>query len=263
VETLGQYLKRRREEQGITLEEIESVTKIGVSYLRDMEEDRFENLPESIFALGFLKQYAQCVGLEPQDVVFRYRTEVRKGGSPAPESMVGKPWSVRRRAFWILLGLVGGLIVLWLFLSPRDNHPEKRVRSILFPRTTERESKKQQLREDLNLGTGTVLQRGDGEPEDGEGGNRAGFPAGLADGGPVAVTLQALRGTRVTWTVDAEPARSRLLRVGDRVSWEAESSIRLEIGSGDAVRIFYRGEVYEQLGRKGEVVHIVFPPPSP
>ncbi len=263
METLGEHLKRRREEQGITLEDIESVTKIGLAYLRDMEEDRFENLPASIFTLGFLKQYAQCVGLDPQAVLLRYRLEVCKQGDGSPEGMRGKPWRMRRRAIWILLGLLGGLILLWLFLSPGDKGPEERVRSILLPRTTERELKKQRIREELDLGAGVMLPKGGGAEEGAQGGNVPGARIAPADRGPVAVTLQALRGTRVTWTLDGEPPRSRVLRPGERVSWEAEDSLRLEIGNGDAVRIFYRGDVYEPLGRRGEVVHIAFPPPSP
>jgi len=263
VETLGEHLKRRREEQGITLEDIESVTKISLSYLRDMEEDRFDRLPASIFALGFLKQYAQCIGLDPQDVVLRYRVEVRREGLTPSEGMTGKSWSVRRRAFWILLGLLGGLVALWLFLSPGGQRDQERVRSIRFPRTTERESKKQLLREEIHAASEAAVDRGAGAAGAGEGESGANAPAGVPDSGPVAVTLQALRGTKVTCAVDGGAARTQVLRAGDRVSWQGEESLRLEIGNGEAVRIFYRGEVYEELGRKGEVVHIVFPPPTP
>ncbi len=262
METLGEHLKRRREEQGITLEDIESVTKISLAYLRDIEEDRFDSLPAPIFTLGFLRQYAQCIGLDPEDVVLRYRLEVRKEGAPSPEEMAGKSWSIKRRAFWILLAMLGGLVFLWVFLSPGDTRKQERVRSIRFPRTTERELKKQQLRQELNMGSGSAEQ-GNGLPG-GATQPREGTQATnrFQDTGPVALTLQAVRETRVTVILDGQAAQSQLLRAGDRVSWQANKSIQLEIGNGDAVRIFYQGEVYEQLGQKGEVVHIMFPPPS-
>jgi len=261
VETLGEHLKRTREEQGIALEDIESVTKIGLAYLRNIEADRFDLLPAPIFTLGFLKQYAQCVGLDPQDVVLRYRLEVRKEGVPSTEGAVGNSWSLRRRAFWILLALVLGLVALWIFLAPGGNRKQERVRSIRFPRITERELKKQDLRKELDMS-------GAGTAEEGAFVAGGGVPASppalepVPASEPVALTLQAPRETHITVTLDGGMAQRHEVRAGDRISWQADRSIALEIGNGDAVRVFYRGEVYEDLGQKGEVVHIAFPPPA-
>jgi cytoskeleton protein RodZ len=267
VETLGEHLKKHREDQGITLEEIEAVTKISITYLRYIDEERFDKLPAPIFTLGFLKQYAQCIGLDPEDVVLRYRLAARSDGASSQEDNDGQSWSVRRRAFWILLAAVCGTVFLWLFLAPGEDRKEERVRSIRFPRTTDREMKKQQLRDELQLGSESASDRSPGQD--------AGVPGALPDRaapgtrhmmpetGPVTVTLQAVRETRVKATLDGDPAAWKELDVGEQVSWQAREKIQLEIGSGNGVRIFYRGKVYEKLGRKGEVVHIVFPPPAP
>jgi cytoskeletal protein RodZ len=265
LETLGEYLKRRREEKGISLQDIESVTKIKIDYLLNIEEERFESLPAPVFTLGFLKQYAQCIGLDPEEVILRYRSEVEKERTSSAEGKTEQTGRLHRRAFWGLLVAVCGLMFLWLFLSPSGKHKEERVRSIRFPRTSERELRKQQLREELikEKGSPPLIQS---EEED----NAEGFVSDpstqktereIQDEGPVVVTLQCIGETRVKISVDGETSETRMLSGGDQVSWQAKKEIQLEIGNGKAVRIFYKGKVYENLGHQGEVVHIVFPPP--
>ena len=69
AETIGQILKRTREEQEISLEEISLVTHIKEPYLKAMEEDRFEDLPSPVQQKGFLRAYARHLGLESGPLV--------------------------------------------------------------------------------------------------------------------------------------------------------------------------------------------------
>ncbi len=66
---LGQYLKNVREQKGISLGDVANTTKITIRYLEAIENGRFELLPNRIFARGFVKSYAKCVGLDPNGVV--------------------------------------------------------------------------------------------------------------------------------------------------------------------------------------------------
>lgn len=266
VERLGQYLKKHREEKGITLEQIEGKTKISLRYLTDIEEERFDHLPAPIFTLGFVKQYAQCIGLDPEDVALRYRLAVQQESGSSDAGSSAKLRIVRNRAFWLLVATLCGLVLLWLLLSPGSKKTQERVRSIRFPRTTLKELKKEQLRKELNIGSGSphVLVAEGMEEGEGAGAGPSGIERKVdsVGKGPIALTLQATRRTRLKVTVDGESLQEKVLREGDRLSYQAKNRIQLEIGSGNGVRIFYGGRVYENLGRKGEVVHIVFPPPS-
>ncbi|MGW8324045.1 MAG: helix-turn-helix domain-containing protein, partial [Thermodesulfobacteriota bacterium] len=94
METLGKYLRENREAKGITLEEIEQVSNISLTYLRALEAGQVHILPASTFTVGLLRQYARCIGLDPEDVVLRYRTASQAAGGGFREPSIEK---VRRR----------------------------------------------------------------------------------------------------------------------------------------------------------------------
>ena len=71
-ESLGEFLRRNREEQGLSLEEIASVTKISLSILTALEEDDYANLPAEAFVRGFYGIYAGHLSLDPDMVRERY-----------------------------------------------------------------------------------------------------------------------------------------------------------------------------------------------
>ena len=68
----GSDLKKIRDELGVSLEEIAEVVKVRMVYLRAIEEDRFEKTPSRIFLKGFLRAYAQYIGLDADTVASRY-----------------------------------------------------------------------------------------------------------------------------------------------------------------------------------------------
>ena len=58
-------LRRWRIARGIELDQIASVTKISVSYLRSLEEERFDALPATVYVRGFVTAYARASGSTP------------------------------------------------------------------------------------------------------------------------------------------------------------------------------------------------------
>jgi len=72
VETLGDYLKSKREALNISLQEIAQVTRIRRSILEAIEGNRYDLLPPKVFAQGFIKSYASYLGLDENEVIKRY-----------------------------------------------------------------------------------------------------------------------------------------------------------------------------------------------
>jgi len=68
----GQYLKVIRESKGITLEDISERTKVQRSYLRALEEDRYKDLPPSVYVEGFVTQVSELLKLDVERVVTGY-----------------------------------------------------------------------------------------------------------------------------------------------------------------------------------------------
>ena len=65
-------LERLRRSSGISLEQIADRTKISTTFLRAIETGQFEKLPGGVFDVNYIRQYAQVVGLDPQEVLDQY-----------------------------------------------------------------------------------------------------------------------------------------------------------------------------------------------
>jgi hypothetical protein len=73
MEPPGKYLKTERELSGLSTEQAAESTKIREHFLKAIEEDRYELLPQGLYLRGFLTAYARYLGLDPNDVVLRYK----------------------------------------------------------------------------------------------------------------------------------------------------------------------------------------------
>ncbi|SFQ39552.1 helix-turn-helix domain-containing protein [Salibacterium halotolerans] len=115
---LGQYLKTKREEQGITIENLQEMTKIQKRYLTAIEEGRYDSLPGSFYTRAFVKSYAEALGLQPEDVFDSYGAEL-----PQPKQQTtdlpsraekAKPKAQKngRRRSTVLPALLGVLFLL-------------------------------------------------------------------------------------------------------------------------------------------------------
>ncbi|HVY12964.1 MAG TPA: RodZ domain-containing protein, partial [Alphaproteobacteria bacterium] len=77
---VGETLREAREGAGFTLAEVADEVKIKLSYLQAIEDGRYGDLPSRTYAVGFVRTYAQALGLQSEELVARCRSEV--GGMP-------------------------------------------------------------------------------------------------------------------------------------------------------------------------------------
>ncbi|MGH3145480.1 MAG: helix-turn-helix domain-containing protein, partial [Rubrobacter sp.] len=61
---IGRSLEQRRKEKGLSFEEVEQATKIRKRYLAGLERADYAVLPDGVYAQGFLKTYANYLGLD-------------------------------------------------------------------------------------------------------------------------------------------------------------------------------------------------------
>ncbi|NOY84250.1 MAG: helix-turn-helix domain-containing protein [Nitrospirae bacterium] len=64
MENLGEYLQQKREEQDISIDELVSLTRIPIRFIEAIESNQFDLLPNQVTAKGFLRSYAECVGVD-------------------------------------------------------------------------------------------------------------------------------------------------------------------------------------------------------
>ena len=77
-EVCGARLKDLRESQGIPLQEIAESTRINITYLDFIEQDKFKSLPAEVFLKGYLGQYARLLGVDPSAVTEGYLRLLRE-----------------------------------------------------------------------------------------------------------------------------------------------------------------------------------------
>lgn len=74
---LGSQLRQARVSGGITLDDAQRTTRISRRYLEALEADDYAALPAPVFARGFLRSYAQFLGLDASALVARFPGEAR------------------------------------------------------------------------------------------------------------------------------------------------------------------------------------------
>jgi cytoskeleton protein RodZ len=73
AETIGKRLKKEREYRNLTLEKVEEATHIRTQFLRALETDDFSAMPSPVQARGFLRNYAQYLNLDLDQMVDELR----------------------------------------------------------------------------------------------------------------------------------------------------------------------------------------------
>lgn len=73
LELIGQKLKSARENQGLSVRQIYERTKIPIGHLLSIDGAQSEELPEPVYVAGYIKRYAECVGLDGQALSEEYR----------------------------------------------------------------------------------------------------------------------------------------------------------------------------------------------
>jgi cytoskeleton protein RodZ len=76
LETVGQDLRAARQRRGDDLATVSKALKIRKDHLEALEEDRIESLPGRTYAVGFVRTYADYLGLDAAQAVERFKTQI-------------------------------------------------------------------------------------------------------------------------------------------------------------------------------------------
>jgi len=122
MDDLGNYLKAERKKQKVSVDEIASHTKIPIRFIQAIEANQFDQIPNAVSAKGFLRGYAQFLGLDTAEISEAFDETLRplaKGAtSRRNQDEILSYLQVRRPSLLpfprrIIL-LVGGVVLLLL-----------------------------------------------------------------------------------------------------------------------------------------------------
>ncbi len=146
----GTTLREIRQGQNLELHDIAIALRIRESYLKGIEDGQFENLPGPAYANGFVRAYANYLGLEVDEVMRRYK--LAAFNSLSHPSLAPLPLAAEARLPTSLVLLVAALLAagtygVWYYLTV-PGQSSKEVISALpetmsdFPALTKKPNKK-------------------------------------------------------------------------------------------------------------------------
>jgi cytoskeleton protein RodZ len=156
---VGVLLKASRQRLDQDLRHVADSLRIRLVYLQAIEDGRFHDLPGSTYAAGFIRTYAEYLGLDGAEVVRRYRQEAA-GASGRPELHMLTPVSERHTPSGAIMLVALVVVVLayggWYYVSSQDKPvselaPElsERLSSILRPSAEKKSDAKNEVAEEV------------------------------------------------------------------------------------------------------------------
>jgi cytoskeletal protein RodZ len=124
VWTLGETLRQARLDKGVSLAEAARETRIRRSYLEALESEDPAALPAAVYTRGFLRTYAEYLGLNAQSMVDLYQPGARRDPSPPLRPAVPRMAIPRqiplRPVFYGLGGIVFIVLLAFAWSLYRD-----------------------------------------------------------------------------------------------------------------------------------------------
>jgi cytoskeleton protein RodZ len=222
---IGEKLKRARGRQGVEIREVEERTKIRIKYLRALENEDWDVLPNPAYAKGFLRTYAETVGLDADALVDEYRRTVEHTQAGGQSYVLGEPVLETRRRMggdspWApRVAVIGGVVVLILAvllvlgLTGGDEHKARH-----------HPDAKHAHHHDKNAGQGSNGQK-------------------QQPSGPVDLTMQPIDAVEVCLAPGHGPPKidSQVVPAGQRQGPYTADHFRLDLYSGGTVELGLNG----------------------
>ena len=288
LESIGPYLKKIRENQGLSLDQVASLTRIQSKFLHALEDEDFEKLPEQVFARGFVRTYARSLNVSEEDALRRFSessNEFYHQGQQAQQQVQLQIQEEQRgklnRNVVIIISII--IIVALGFLlpkqqqsppapSPQDQKPatsKDRPVAASKPATTqttqvkpEAVATKNSANQVKDVVRETELPKPQASPvlpppPPPPPAPEPPKPVKPVSTDPIRLEIEA---TQLTWVVvrsdDANP-KEALLQPGQRATWEAQQQFTLTLGNAAGATVRLNGEQRGPFGKPGEVVREV------
>ncbi len=118
--SVGQVLRTAREAQNLTLDDVALRLRLMHRQVEAMERDDFESLGQSVFARGFVRNYARLMGIPPEALLARMAgapveaPPMSQSEQPLPRSWLTSPWLILLILGVLVMVAVPVALYLWL-----------------------------------------------------------------------------------------------------------------------------------------------------
>ena len=273
---IGAILKAEREKSGLSHDQVAQITKLRRHYVEALENEEWDKLPAPVFVKGFIRSYAQALGVDERKIFDLYK-KIGPVGEAPPTPLVEPKKSKKRRVVIIisLLVAVAAIISLWIVYS--DRTPSSRNREILLEtqkqttkkeqpaasRSTEQESVKEQKPTSTYTEQPTDLKEGD-KVEKATFPQNESLPTQATPEPTQATDWLVLKGVvkSKTWMriyIDDQEPKEYIFEPGSMPQWKAREGFDILIGNAAGIEFDFNGENISDLGVLGQVVRLRLP----
>jgi cytoskeleton protein RodZ len=263
----GAILRRCREFHGITLEEASETTKIGISYLKALEDDRIREFANKAYLKGFLRIYVTYLGLNSDDVARMY-DKFFGVQSEKPDPARASAVSLRsprriislKKLFFPVFLLAVILITATFFKrppAPLVRQPQPAAVAAAPPQINaaaqmvQSSARNRRTEQDI---PSPKTERRPVEPSDVEKTATSKRPPEEAKG--FILKIKVTQNGTLTATVDGSGPQQYELSIGDVIEWKAENKVTLELSNAGGVDVELNGKSYKSLGPPGKPVYV-------
>jgi len=268
--SVGDELRARREALGLDLAEVAAAVRIKQAYLAALEAGRPDELPAPVYAIGFMRAYADHLGLDGGEMLRRFKRETAPIGAkphlafPIPSGARSTPGGGM-----LLVALILGICAYggWFYLSTDGGPRPQRVAEVpleLLPypdrsRTQAAISQPSTAPAEM-LEPSTIVAVGSGSP----GPTVVQAPTAAAAAEPpsaaaarVAAREIVLRAAADSWVQIRDPRQAvvfeRVLQAGESYRVPDQQGLSMRTGNAGGLEITVDGNPVPSIGRMGMV----------
>jgi len=257
TETVGTILRRLRESKAISLSDAAEATRITRKYLQAIEADHPEELPSPAYLKGFVKTYAEYLGLQGEELLLLLnRTTVYHAADSATtsRSFTGVSSFNWQRLFLPSI-LLGALIISTIFFSPttppRTAPP---VRPQTLPTTVA--TAPVAALQPVVSSTSTPVPANQAASEPAQPLEKTVTPP-LQQQNGFQVSMKVTRNSTLTIVIDDGAAQGYDLNSGDLIEWKAMRTITMDISDAGSVELQHNSTPLKLQAPSGKPVYIV------
>jgi cytoskeleton protein RodZ len=265
---IGRLLEHKRKERGLSLEEVEQATKIRKRYLIGLEREDYAILPDAVYARGFLKTYANYLGLDGEAFSQRLKNNTKtqrerpSDYDPTPESDFEEPLitpSGLRGGRKVSTSAIVTVMVAVLALAAVIGALYFVGRGVQATKENDPASGETPPRQEQQDGAGTEKAPEAGPAKEGalESTGEERPEVAKQDAPPDTLQVVVNVRERPSWILirtDGEPAYKQVAQPGFSETFEAEQRLFIKSGDAGAVWVEINGQDAGALGGSGEIV---------
>ncbi|MBW4440517.1 MAG: DUF4115 domain-containing protein [Plectolyngbya sp. WJT66-NPBG17] len=238
---LGNRLRDRRQEQEIPLEKVAGTTCIQPRLLRAIEQGKIEELPEPVYIHGFIRQYADAIGLNGVEFASEFPTTgmalppIRTSWRTLPGAQL-RPMHLYLMYMVLIVGAVNGLSY---FLNRSIQPPIAAI--------------------EMQKSPAPVAPSGPTLPAQQPTNTKKISPTSSSSK-PVRVGMTLTEESWVRVMADNKVEYEGQLPKGTQRTWTADRQVVVRAGNAGGVILTYNESQAKPLGQPGEIEEMAFPP---